>query len=116
VYSLRKKDIRKAGQMVTDGAKQLRAKDILTNANDTIINRGSTHGHYDHTMLRTAKLWEAYFERPIEPMDIAICMALVKLARIMETKSNNDSWVDAVAYFAIAGELAVKDWNDLNAF
>jgi hypothetical protein len=49
-------------------------------------------------------------------MDIAICMALVKLARIMETKSNNDSWVDAVAYFAIAGELAVKDWNDLNAF
>jgi hypothetical protein len=49
-------------------------------------------------------------------MDIAICMALVKLARIMETKSNHDSWVDAVAYFAIAGELAVKDWNDLNAF
>ena len=90
VYSLKKKDMRKAGQMVTDGAKQLRAKDILTNANDTIINRGSTHGHYDHTMLRTAKLWEAYFERPIEPMDIAICMALVKLARIMETKSNNE--------------------------
>jgi hypothetical protein len=24
--------------------------------------------------------------------------------------------VDAVAYFAIAGELAVKDWDDLNAF
>jgi hypothetical protein len=43
-------------------------------------------------------------------------MALVKLARIMETKSNHDSWVDAVAYFAIAGELAVKDWDDLNAF
>jgi hypothetical protein len=102
--------------MGTDGANQLRAKDILTNAADTIINRGATHGHYDHTMLRTAKLWESYFERPIEPMDIAICMALVKLARIMETKSNHDSWVDAVAYFAIAGELAVKDWNDLNAF
>jgi hypothetical protein len=102
--------------MDTDGAKQLRAKDILTNAADTITNRGATHGHYDHTMLRTAKLWQEYLERPIEPMDVAICMALVKLARIMETKSNNDSWVDAVAYFAIAGELAVKDWDDLDAF
>jgi hydroxyethylthiazole kinase-like sugar kinase family protein len=34
----------------------------------------------------------------------------------METKTNVDSWLDAVAYFAIAGELAVKDWNDLDAF
>ena len=102
--------------MVTDGAKQLRAKDLLTNAADTIAERSKTHGHYDLTMLRTSKLWSDYFEREIEPMDVAICMALVKLARIMETKSNNDSWVDAVAYFAIAGELAVKDWDDLNAF
>ena len=101
--------------MGTGEGNQLRAKDILTNANDTIINRGSTHGHYDHTMLRTAKLWEAYFERPIEPMDIAICMALVKLARTMETKSNPDNFLDAVSYWAIAGSLAVKDWNDLDA-
>ena len=102
--------------MGTDGVKQLRAKDLLTNAADTIAERSTTHGHYDLTMLRTSKLWSDYLEREIEPMDVAICMALVKLARIMETKSNNDSWVDAVAYFAIAGELAVKDWNDLNAF
>ena len=98
------------------GAKQLRAKDILTNAADIISERGKTHGHYDLTMLRTAKLWSDYFERDIDPMDVAICMGLVKLARIMETKSNDDNWLDAVAYFAIAGELAVKDWNDLDAF
>jgi len=102
--------------MGTGEGNQLRAKDILTNAATTITNRGATHGHYDTTMLRTAKLWEDYFERPVEPMDVAICMALVKLARIMETKTNVDSWLDAVAYFAIAGELAVKDWNDLDAF
>jgi hypothetical protein len=101
--------------MDTTGAKPLRAKDILTNAADTIAERGLTHGHYDLTMLRTSKLWSDFLEREIDPADVAICMALVKLARLMETRTVGDSWLDAVAYFAIAGELAVKDWNDLDA-
>ena len=98
------------------GAKQLRAKDILTNAADIISERGKTHGHYDLTMLRTSKLWGDYLERDIDPMDVAICMALVKLARIMETRNHDDNWLDICAYLAISGELAVKDWNDLDAF
>ena len=102
--------------MATPGAKPLRAKDFLNNAADTITERGATHGHYDLTMLRTAKLWSDFLEREIEPSDVAICMALVKLARIMETRLNDDSWLDAIAYFSIAAELAVKDWNDLDAY
>lgn len=102
--------------MDTTGASALRAKDILTNASDTILERGLTHGSYDLTMLRTAKLWQDYFEREVDPMDVAICMALVKLARIMESRTVDDNWVDAVAYMAIAGELAVKDWDSLDDF
>ncbi len=103
--------------MDTTGAKRLRSKDILTNASDTIDERSRTHGHYDLTMLRTAKLWSDYLEREIDPMDVAICMALVKLARIMESRgTHDDNFLDAVAYMAIAGELAVKDWHDLDAF
>lgn len=102
--------------MATQGANSLRAKDLLTNAADTIAERSRTHGHYDLTMLRTSKLWSDYLERDIDPMDVAICMALVKLARIMETRSHDDNFLDAIAYMAIAGELAVKDWHDLDAF
>lgn len=102
--------------MDTTGAKRWRSKDILTNAADIIDERARTHGHYDLTMLRTAKLWTDFLEREIDPMDVAICMALVKLARIMETRNVHDNFLDAVAYFAIAGELAVKDWHDLDAF
>ena len=102
--------------MDTTAGKSWRAKDILTDAADTITERGATHGHYDLTMLRTAKLWSEFLERELDPTDVAVCMALVKLARIMETRNVYDSWLDAVAYFAIAGELAVKDWNDLDAF
>ena len=102
--------------MDTTGANRWRSKDILTNAADIIDERARTHGHYDLTMLRTAKLWTDFLEREIDPMDVAICMALVKLARIMETRDVHDNFLDAVAYFAIAGELAVKDWHDLDAF
>ena len=102
--------------MDTTGAKRLRSKDILTNASDTIDERSATHGHYDLTLLRTSKLWGDYLEREIDPMDVAICMALLKLARVMESPSHDDNFVDLVAYAAIAGELAVKDWHDLDAF
>ena len=103
-------------EMGTTVADSWRAKDILTDAADTITDRGATHGHYDLTMLRTSKLWSDFLEREIDPADVAICMALVKLARIMETKSVRDSWLDFCAYAAISAELAVKDWNDLDAF
>ena len=96
------------------GANSLQAKDILTNANNTIIQRELTHGSYDLTMLRTARLWESFLEHKIDPMDVAICMVLVKVARIMDAGKHHDNWIDAVAYMAISGELAVKDWNNLD--
>ena len=102
--------------MDTNERKRFTAKRLLTDAADIIDERARTHGHYDLTMLRTSKLWSDFLEREIDPMDIAICMALVKLARIMETRNEHDNFLDAVAYFAIAGELAVKDWHDLDAF
>lgn len=102
--------------MATTGQKWSSARELLNEAADTIADRGATYGHYDLTMLRTSKLWSDYLERSIEPMDVAICMALVKLARIMESpESAHDSYLDAVAYFAQAGILANKDWDDLDA-
>ena len=102
--------------MGTPEENSLRARDLLTNAADTIAERGKLYGHYDLTMLRTSKLWSDYLERDIDPMDVAICMALVKIARIMETREHNDNFLDAVCYMAMSGALAVKDWHDLDAF
>ena len=94
-----------------------RAKDLLTDAVDTIAERSKTHGHYDLTILRASKLWSDYLEREIDPMDVSICMALLKLSRIMEARGHHrDNFLDLCAYVAIAGELAVKDWHDLDAF
>jgi hypothetical protein len=42
-------------------------------------------------------------------------MALLKIARSMESRGNADNFLDLCSYAAIAGSLAVKDWNDLDA-
>jgi len=102
--------------MDTKEEKSFRAKDILTDAIDTLAERSKTHGHYDLTILRASKLWSDYLERKIDPMDVAICMALIKLSRIMETRSHHDNWLDICGYLAVGAELAVKDWHDLDAF
>jgi hypothetical protein len=57
---------------------------------------------------RIAVLWSSYLETEITPMQVAICMALVKIARLQENLeySKDDTFVDLVAYASIAAELA----------
>jgi hypothetical protein len=48
---------------------------------------------------------------PIEPHQVAMCMALVKVARSMET-GKVDNYIDGAAYFAISGQLKLEE-NEL---
>lgn len=52
-----------------------------------------------------ANLWMAYLSTPISPKDVAIMMALVKIARAKRPEPHRDNYVDAAAYLAIAGEI-----------
>ena len=102
--------------MDTNERKRFTSKGLLTDAADIIDERSRTHGHYDLTILRASKLWADYLEREIDPMDVALCMALLKLARVMEARgTHDDNFLDMCSYVAIAGSLAVKDWDDLDA-
>jgi hypothetical protein len=62
-------------------------------------------------MQRTAALWSSYLEMPVTDYQVAMCMALVKIARSMET-AKSDTYVDLVAYAAISGQLHTEE-NDL---
>ena len=95
---------------------QKRAKELLANAIEIIGERGLEYGEPAINHLRIAQLWSVYFERAIEPHDVAMAMALVKVARLVETKRHQDSVVDAAAYLAVYGELVGKDWTDLDAY
>lgn len=81
--------------------------DILTEAARlTSSDRQNQYGDPRINHSRIAQLWTTYLETEIEPDQVAICMALVKIARLMETQSA-DSYTDLAAYAAIAGEIAM---------
>jgi hypothetical protein len=86
----------------------MKAGDFLTEAKATIQDRGFDYGHPTDNMQRTARLWAAYLEMPIEDYQVAMCLALVKVARSMET-AKVDNYIDGSAYFAISGELRSED-------
>ena len=96
-----------------------RAKELLVEAAEIMGDRGLAYGEPSINHLRIAHFWSVYFERAIEPHEVAMAMALVKIARLMETRTGDsgyDSVKDGAAYLAIFGELANKDWTDLDTF
>ena len=89
----------------------MNAGDILIEGRATIQDRGMDYGHPTDNMSRTASLWSAYLEMPVTDYQVAMCLALVKVARSMET-SKVDNYIDGAAYFAISGQLR-SDENEL---
>jgi len=89
----------------------MNARDYLNEAKATIQDRGLDYGHPSDNMQRTARLWSAYLEMPITDYQVSMCMALVKIARSMETPKT-DTYIDLVGYAAIAGQLHTEE-NEL---
>ena len=54
---------------------------------------------------RIADLWSVYLEKEISPSQVALCLCLVKIARLIETPDHLDSIIDLAAYTAIYGEI-----------
>ena len=94
----------------------MKAYNILYTADDLIKERGLAYGHPAINHMRIAQFWSTYLEAPIKPEQVAIMMSLVKIARLMESPSHEDSFVDLAAYSALAGELSLMDWEDFNAY
>ena len=60
-----------------------------------------------------AKLWSAFLDVKISPHDVAICMMLLKIARLKHAHKK-DSNIDAAAYSAIAGEIEKRTTNHVS--
>jgi hypothetical protein len=89
----------------------MNARDYLNEARATIQDRGLDYGHPSDNMQRTAALWSTYLEMPITDYQVAMCMALVKVARSMET-GKPDTYIDLCSYAAISAQLHLEE-NEL---
>jgi hypothetical protein len=71
--------------------------------------RQATYGTAKDNFTSTANLWEAVLGVSVSPEQFAICMALVKIDRLRTSPDHEDSWVDAVSYLVLGGEIATGD-------
>lgn len=80
--------------------------EILDEAKKCVCGqRELNYGTPENNFALIGRLWEAYTGVPFSPEDVAMMMALLKIARIKKGK-NVDSYVDLAGYAACAGEIA----------
>ena len=81
-------------------------------------HREQDYGSPENNFRLIAQLWEPYLqarcvsdgaEVRINAEDVAMLMALLKVARICTGKGTEDSFVDLAGYAACAGEIVTGD-------
>jgi len=79
-------------------------------------DRNRSYGAPWTNHVRISRFWSDYLGIEVKPEQVAICMILLKVARLMERSGSEatDTFVDLTAYSAIAGELSLLEERRLN--
>lgn len=87
-------------------------KECLESAARCVLGkREQDYGEVEDNFLQIAYLWNAYlgFHSTITTKDVAMMMALLKIARIRTGTATEDSFVDLAGYAACGAEIATKE-------
>ena len=88
----------------------MRSNQILNQASVLVQGqREKDYGDKTENHNNIARLWSAYLEIKIEAHDVALMMALLKMARTKLGEVSKDTYIDMSAYSAIAGEIKFKE-------
>lgn len=83
--------------------------EILKEAEKCICGqREQDYGSPEHNFSIIAGLWTEYTGAEITPLDVAMMMCLLKVARIKNGGGTGDSFVDLAGYAACGGEIHAK--------
>ena len=87
----------------------MKREDCLKEAKKCICgDRDRDYGNPNGSFELIGKLWGDYMGIKITPKDVAIMMALLKVARC-KYSDKIDSFVDGAGYFACAAEVATEN-------
>lgn len=79
------------------------AKKIVTG------DREKQYGKPEDNFAVIAEFWTTYIGHPISSEDVAIMMALLKIARIRSGNYKADSFIDGVGYLSLGGEISARN-------
>ena len=88
----------------------MKSNQILNQASVLVQGqREKDYGDKTENHSNIARLWSAYLDVKIEAHDVALMMALLKMARTKLGAVSKDTYIDMSAYSAIAGEIKFKE-------
>ena len=86
----------------------MKSRDLLKETIKVITGpRAKDYGDKYINHANISELWSSYLSYKISPHDVAICMALVKIARL-KNRRTKDCYIDIAGYAAIAAEIENK--------
>ena len=85
-------------------------KRVLREAEKCVCGqREQDYGTPEDNFSRIAEFWATYKGVEFSPVDVAIMMALLKVARIANNPGHMDNYVDGCGYFCVGGELSASE-------
>ena len=112
----------KMGKIKIEGheeVEEMTREQILDEAKKCVCtDREGQYGAPENNFALIAAFWNGYLESKypeieyssvIEACDVAMMMALLKVARIATGKPKADNFVDLIGYAACAGEIQLKE-------
>lgn len=81
----------------------LRSEFINTVSKIVNESRVSEYGKPEDSFANIASFWSTYLDTDISREDVAVMMALLKIARIKADIKHIDSWVDLAGYAVCGG-------------
>ena len=89
-------------------------KECLDNAIKCVCtDRESQYGTPEYNFNLIANLWTVYKRVHFTAEDVAVMMALLKIARIRTGKPKEDNYIDLAGYAACACELSTREYTSV---
>lgn len=78
---------------------------LLETAARAVDVREKRYGDPAVAFERIAQMWTVILKRPVGVHEVALCMAALKIARLVDRPRHEDSWVDLAGYAACGAEV-----------
>ena len=92
--------------------------DWLSDAGNTLEDRGMEYGDPRHNLLRIYKIARVLGVQLRDPSELATIFIATKLSRMVESPEREDSYLDLIGYAAILGFTRFstpEDWDDVES-
>ena len=81
---------------------------LLDESASLIRERGKQYGNFEDSFTTNAKGLELVLKQKVKPFQAPLILAITKLTRLLFDPTNRDSWVDLIAYLAMAASMALR--------